>query len=121
MGRRNALNNSSLKRIARDNLTVNRPLWGSFVFSAKSDGWRTSTGVEVVGYVLDLTQLPVRVSRLLFVPHTRGTNNAKLAEHFLGIRAIPRDLSDFELQAFFNKWTSKASLLDRWNFKECCH
>ena len=46
---------------------------------------------------------------------------------FLGICAIPRDLSDlsdlsdFELQAFFNKWTSKASLLDRWNFKECCH
>ena len=46
------------------------------------------------------------------MPHNGGTNDAKLAEHFSGIRAIPRDLSDFELQAFFTFTADERRLIE---------
>ena len=51
--------------------------------------------------MLDLTKLPVRASRLLFVPILGEQTMQSWQRTFLGICAIPRDLSDFELQAFF--------------------
>ena len=52
--------------------------------------------------MLDLIQLPVRVSRLLFVPHNGGANDAKLAEHFSGDSCHPTRSERFRTTGLFH-------------------